>query len=90
MTHTTLNITLLTKKDDDSGVASYNRFNAELEKTSHLVSITNSSGRPIDLFKAKGYPEPKKTTACGVSEPPLNGTTETVVSDKPATNTTRL
>lgn len=70
MTYTTLNITLLTRKHDDSGVASCNRFNAELQKTSHSVFITNSSGRPMDLLKAKSYPEPKKTTACGVSEPP--------------------
>lgn len=67
-----------------TGVASYNRFNGKLQKTSHLVFITNSSARPTDLFKAKGCSEPKKTTACGFSEPLLNGTTETVLSDKPA------
>lgn len=67
-----------------TGVASYNRFNGKLQKTSHLVFITNSSARPMDLFKAKGYAEPKKTTACEFSESPLNGTTETVLSDKPA------
>lgn len=57
-------------------MASYNRFNGKLQKTSHLVFITNPSARPTNLFKAKGYAKLKKTTACGFSEK--------VLSDKPA------
>lgn len=71
--------TLLTGKDDDSEewpvitglMVNFKR---------HHIYFSSQILLPDPLT----YSKPKKTRACGFSEPPLNGTTETVLSDKPA------
>lgn len=76
---TTLNITLLTGKDDDSQewpvitglMVNFKR---------HHIQFSSQ----ILLPDPSTYSKPKKTIARGFSEPLLNGTTETVLSEKPA------